>query len=139
MSMQTIIPTLWVGSVEQVEQSVCFYKEKLGFDIEFALNGDSGELLHASVASGGVKLMVGYKEADCDPLGGGAELYVMTDEVDAYYARVRDAGTAITREITDEWWGDRLFTVTDPGGYVLTFAQTVREFDPAARPAAATA
>ncbi|MGH2587560.1 MAG: VOC family protein [Dehalococcoidia bacterium] len=136
MSMQTVIPMLHVSSIEQ---SVDFYKEKLGFDLEFAMNGDGGKMLHASVSNGDVKLMIGYPDGEARPLGGGAELYIMTDAVDAYHARVRDAGTALSKEITDEWWGDRLFTVTDPDGYVLTFAQTVREFDPSRIPTAATA
>ena len=47
-------------------------------------------------------------------------------------------GASITMEIQDQFWGDRTFTVTDPEGYVLTFAQTVRAFDPS-QPMPATA
>ena len=142
MGLKQLQPILWVSDIER---SVDFYTEKLGFDLGFAMTGDGGRMLHASVVNGDVTLMLGYKDEANTPvegrgLGGGAELYTMMDGVDDYYARVRGAGTAFTQELTDQYWGDRTFTVTDPDGYVLTFAETVRAFDPAHdRPAVATA
>lgn len=131
MSMKEIQPILHVSSIER---SVEFYQEKLGFDLGFAMTGDGGRMVHASVINGAVTIMLGYPDpADADQrLGGGAVLYTYLDDVDAYYERVRSAGTAFTEEITDQYWGDRTFTVTDPDGYVLTFAQTVRAFEPQA-------
>ena len=140
MSLKELQPILWVSSIEQ---SVDFYRDKLGFDLGFAMTGDGGRLVHASVTNGSVTLMLGYKDGANIPvegrrLGGGAELYTYADDVDGYYERVRRAGTALTQEITDQYWGDRTFTVTDPDGYVLTFAQTVREFAPDLPAVAAT-
>jgi uncharacterized glyoxalase superfamily protein PhnB len=131
VSMKEIQPIL---SVSSIERSVAFYQEQLGFDLGFAMTGDGGRMVHASVVNGAVTIMLGYKDpADADQrLGGGAVLYTYLDDVDAYYAQVRSAGTALTEEITDQYWGDRTFTVTDPDGYVLTFAQTVRAFEPQA-------
>ena len=42
---------------------------------------------------------------------------------------------AIAEEITDQFWGDRTFSVRDPNGYVLMFARNVHAFDPAKMPA----
>jgi PhnB protein len=129
MSLTAIEPILFVSSIER---SVDFYQEKLGFDLGFAMTGDGGKMLHASVTNGAVKLMLGYAEPSAERRpGGGAELYIYAGDVDEYYERVRSAGTVLTSEIEDQFWGDRTFTVTDPDGYVLTFAQTVRAFDPA--------
>jgi len=128
MSLKAIEPVLFVSSIER---SVDFYQEKLGFDLGFAMTGDGGRMLHASVVNGGVKLMLGYRAPSAEQrLGGGAELYTYVDDVDQYYEQVRSAGAPVTHEIEDQFWGDRIFTVTDPDGYVLTFAQTVRAFDP---------
>jgi PhnB protein len=127
MAMTRIEPILWVSSIER---SVDFYREKLGFNLRFAMTGDGGAMVHASVANGEVTLMLGYRQDGAAPLGDGAELYIYTDDVDAQYERVRSAGATLTRDIADQYWGDRTFTVTDPDEYVLTFAQTVREFDP---------
>lgn len=128
MSLKEVQPILHVSSIEQ---SVEFYQEKLGFDLGFAMTGNGGRMLHASVINGAVTIMLGYDDApDAEQRRGGAVLYTYLDDVDAYYRRVRSAGTALTEEITDQYWGDRTFTVTDPDGYVLTFAQTVRAFEP---------
>lgn len=123
-------PILWVNNIER---SVAYYREKLGFDLRMAINGTDGAMVHAAVANGAVALMLGYKDgvpADPARSGGGAELYINTDGVDALYRHVRHAGTPLTNEIADQYWGDRTFTVTDPDGYVLTFAQPVRAFAP---------
>lgn len=126
MTLKTLTPILWVRSIEH---SVDFYGEKLGFDLQFAMTGDGGKMLHASVVNGDVTLMIGSKEDGTLP-GDGAELYISLDGVDGYYERVRGQGAPISEAIADQYWGDRTFTVTDPDGYVLTFAQTVRAFDP---------
>jgi len=126
VTLKSLEPILWVRSIED---SVAFYQEKLGFELQFAMTGDGGKMLHASVVNGDVALMLG--DAADRSRGGGAELYTYAENVDEYYARVRAAGAQFTQEITDQYWGDRTFTVTDPDGYVLTFAQTVRGFDPA--------
>jgi PhnB protein len=130
VSFKEVQPILFVSSIER---SVEFYQEKLGFDLGFAMTGDGGRMVHASIVNGAVTIMLGYKNpADADQrLGGGAVLYTYVDDVDEYYERVRSSGATLTEEIVDQYWGDRTFTVTDPDGYVLTFAQTVRAFDPA--------
>jgi PhnB protein len=127
LPLREIDPVLFVSSIER---SVEFYQEKLDFDLGFALTGDGGRMLHASIVNGGVKIMLGYAGSSLEQrLGGGAELYTYVDDVDDYHERVRAAGTVLTRDIEDQFWGDRTFTVTDPDGYVLTFAQTMRPFD----------
>lgn len=129
MSLDAMQPILFVSSIEQ---SVDFYQEKLGFVLGFAITGDGGRMLHASIVHGAVTLMLAYADPAVERrLGGGAELYVYVDDVDGYYERVLTAGTVLSRDIEDQFWGDRTFTVTDPDGYVITFAQTVRAFDPA--------
>jgi PhnB protein len=132
VALKEIQPILWVSNIER---SVEFYQRKLGFDLGFAMTGDGGVMVHASVINGDVTLMLGYKDEATTPvegrlLGGGAELYTYVDDVDAYFAQARAAGSVFTQEVTDQYWGDRTFTVTDPDGYVLTFAQTVRAFAP---------
>ena len=126
--LKTLEPILYVRSIEE---AVEFYRTKLGFELSFAMHGPDGRMMYASVRNGDVCLMLGHDDALADRLGGGAEMYISAQDVDRYYEHVRAAGVAPTREIADQFWGDRTFTVTDPDGYVLTFAQTVREFDPA--------
>lgn len=122
-------PILWVADIER---SVAFYQEQLRFELDFILHGTNDRMVMASVRSGSVGLLIGYrKDASVPPtmLGGGAELYILTDDVNALHDHVRVTPSAIVRPIADQPWGDRTFVVTDPDGYVLQFAQSVTPFD----------
>jgi PhnB protein len=127
LSLREIDPVLFVSSIER---SVEFYQCQLGFDLGFALTGDGGKMLHASIVNGDVTILLGCTDSSMDRRPSGVELYTYVDDVDEYYARVCSAGAVPSRDLADQFWGDRSFTVTDPDGYVLTFAQSVRAFDP---------
>ncbi|MGG7569444.1 VOC family protein [Streptomyces sirii] len=47
--------------------------------------------------------------------------YVVTDHVDALYERLRGAGVEILREIADQSYGSREFSVADPEGNKWSF------------------
>jgi PhnB protein len=136
--VQTLTPNLYVSSIEE---AVEFYG-RIGFGLEFAMNGENGRMMHASVQQGEVRFMFG---SNCegyavDRRGAGSpELYINLADVDAYFDRVRGSGAEILEEVTDQFWGDRTFTIRDPWGHILTFAQTVRAFDPTMMPSAAPA
>jgi PhnB protein len=49
------------------------------------------------------------------------------DDIDQYYTMVKDKGVNMVEDITDQFWGDRSFSLKDPDGYQLTFAKTMRE------------
>jgi catechol 2,3-dioxygenase-like lactoylglutathione lyase family enzyme len=46
-----------------------------------------------------------------------------TDDVDGTFARLRDAGTEIVQEPTDQFWGVRDFAVRDPSGNLVRIDQ----------------
>jgi len=48
-------------------------------------------------------------------------IYVVTDDPDAVYERAKRAGAEVVRDIQDEDYGGRSFSVNDPGGNVWTF------------------
>jgi uncharacterized glyoxalase superfamily protein PhnB len=60
------------------------------------------------------------------------ELYIEVEKVNEYHDRVRANGVKISEPLTDQWWGDRTFTVMDPFGYLIWFYQTVGEVKPPA-------
>jgi uncharacterized glyoxalase superfamily protein PhnB len=68
--------------------------------------------------------------------GGGAasghSVMVRVDDVDAHHARVRAAGGEIVQPPTTWSYGERQYSVTDPGGHAWTFSQSVDDVDPAA-------
>ena len=62
--------------------------------------------------------------------GGGGEVMVRVDDVDAHAARARDAGATIVSEPTDHPYGERQYTARDPGGHQWTFSQTIADVAP---------
>lgn len=126
MALKSLTPIL---NAKDLEASVAYYQQKLGFTLEWAMRGPDGRMVHVSVAKDDVRLMLGVHP---DGVTGapGATLYIDIDDVDAYYSTVRAAGATILEEPKDQFWGDRTFMVVDLDGYVFMVGQTVKEIDP---------
>lgn len=52
---------------------------------------------------------------------GNDSLYLVTDDPDGLYRRAVDAGAAVVRDLTDEDYGSRGFSVRDPEGNLWSF------------------
>lgn len=135
--MATIQPII---HVDDVDASLAYYRDVLGFNVDFTLADGSGKTVHAEISRNGACIMFGaadtLSEAARSLLGAGTVLYITDNDadIDAYYAEVRGRGAKITEEICDQFWGDRTFSVKDPDGYNLTFARNIRPFDPTVSP-----
>lgn len=118
--------------VTNLEQSVEFYSESLGFDqLE---QGDRS----ATFDTGRCQLVV-EKDFDEETLsqfgltppqgqrGEGAILVVTVDDVDAVYERATTAGVETLIEPQAVSWGRELFLVRDPNGYVLEISRPLEE------------
>jgi uncharacterized glyoxalase superfamily protein PhnB len=69
---------------------------------------------------GGNEIMLGQPQR---PVEGTALIMVYVDDVDAHYARARDAGAAIEDEPADEGHGERRYAARDPQGHTWYFGQ----------------
>ena len=49
--------------------------------------------------------------------------YVVTDDVDGLYERVKAAGVTFVRDLADEDYGNRDFTISDPEGNLWCFGR----------------
>lgn len=128
--MKSITPSL---AVADIDASVRFYAEVLGFDVTFTLPGEDGALVHASVRRGDSDIMFGKLDQsnphDQGQLGKGVVLYATVDDnedIDAYFERVRDAGARVVQEPTDQFWGHRDWAIADPDGYHLYISKVIR-------------
>ena len=128
--MKSIIPAL---AVADIEASVRFYSEVLGFDVQFTLPGPDGKLIHASVKRGDSTVMFGQLDPsnphDQGKLGAGVALYATvadSEDIDAYFQRVKEAGATVVQEPTDQFWGNRDWIIADPDGYLLWIGKEMR-------------
>lgn len=113
--------------VHNVMESVNYYRNQLGFGVEFLYRETpESEPTHAGVARGhwtGSRVVIQLSEA---PQGRSIEpagyLYVFVDaHIDALYEQYREQGVEIVAPPQNYPWGLREFTIRDPDGHKLRF------------------
>ena len=122
-------------SVDSVDKARGFYVDKLGFGHMMGVLGKDGQLDFCTVSLGGAKVMLMRPPEKMEGTGATSskrpvEIYLEVADVDAYFEQVKKRSVKITSALTDQWWGDRTFTVIDPFGYQIWFYQHVGEPKP---------
>jgi uncharacterized glyoxalase superfamily protein PhnB len=130
--MPHVIPMI---AVESVDLARSFYVDKLGFGHMMGMLGKDGQLDFCTVTLDGAKVMLMRPQQRVDGIGTSSakrpvEIYLEVADVTKYHNDVKKRGVSITNPLTDQWWGDRTFTVMDPFGYQVWFYQTVAEPKP---------
>jgi len=133
MASSNLSPILYV---DDIDQALRFYRDGLGFtELWTAAGPDGGAPIIAAVQVEDASLMVSqmpmFAPANGGPRGDGVTMWFnLAEPVDDYFARFRDvSGATVTQEPIDYPWGDRAFTLRDPFGYTLTFANFTQPDD----------
>jgi PhnB protein len=116
-----IFPVL---AVKDIDASVKFYTDKLGFKLDFNLAGPDGKNTTAALSLGEGNSMMLSSDAALQNRGQGVVLMIYlpdSKDINAYYQDTQAKGVSITQPIKDEYWGDRVFSLTDLDGYYLSF------------------
>jgi lactoylglutathione lyase len=109
--------------VSDVERSLRFYTEELGFRITFSFP-DKGPPVFASLElEDGSKLAIGGPKDPVEP--GSTALWLYTDDIDAAFADLREAGVEVVAEPEDQPWGERVASLRDPDGYTIHLGSPV--------------
>ena len=113
-----------IFTVTDIERSVRFYTETLGFVVDEKFKAESGTpqgvMLKAGVCRLGLSQDDWAKGRDRQR-GVGVRVWCTTvQDVDAFARRVKADGYKLTQEPTDEPWGGRSFALDDPDGFHLT-------------------
>ena len=125
-----LTPNLLVASVER---SLDFYTRVLGFERGMTVPEQS-PFVFASVTDGPVEIFFNDAAAAAKeypafagrPIGATGTMYIEVDGVDALHERIK-AQVKIAMPLVTQFYGMREFAIEDPDGYVITFAQRVRE------------
>lgn len=111
---------VFVGTTD-FERSTAFYADLLGFPIDESWDDPDGRGTLFRATSGGViEIVEDSPDHPCEPVCGVTVALEVAD-VDATYARVRDAGVPIVEPIGDRPWGHRNFEIRDPNGLGIVF------------------
>src|SRR5688572_10391235 len=121
MTNWQVAPMLGVSSVPD---AVSFFCEKLGFEPPQALYGPPEERVYAVVRRGGIEVHLqirrrGIFAAPREDHEGDA--YFQVADVDALRAEFAAKSVKFLRDVQDEPYGLRDFTIESPDGHRLTF------------------
>lgn len=122
--MPTILQNHYVLAVHNVRDSARFYVDVLGFSIVSEPGG------WFFVKKDNCMIMLGECPNDMHPSELGCHNYfgyLVVDDVDAYYADVRDKGAHMLNEPSDKPWGMREFGVKTPDGHRIMIGQEIRQ------------
>jgi len=121
--------------LDRAASNIDWYKHALGAEELTRALGPDGKVMHAEIKIGDTILMVN------DAMGGGksptalggspASLWVYVPDCDALFNRATAAGAQVAMPLTDQFWGDRSGTLTDPSGYQWTIATRKEDLTPA--------
>jgi uncharacterized glyoxalase superfamily protein PhnB len=120
--------TIWPTHVyADAPGAIRFLVDAFGFEESIVVAGESDAVVeHAQLRwpeGGGVMLGSANREGNefsQRPTGAGS-VYVVTDEPDKLFDRAIAAGAQLVRELRDEDYGSRGFSVRDPEGNIWSF------------------
>lgn len=101
------------------EQTVAFYRDILGFEVDRAWDrdgGDRGTIFRSPNGTGLIEIEAGDEPPSI--LGG---FYIEVVDVDACYERTRAAGAPVRKQLGPTSYGHRNFKTVDPNGVEVSF------------------
>jgi lactoylglutathione lyase len=131
MEFNSLIPELIVSDIEQ---SVHFYKDLLGFNVEY----ERSEEKFAFLSVGSAQLMLlqdndsqHSRTGDLDaPRGRGINFSIRVNNLDDMFISLEAAGHPLRIPIREQWHrqgdvlhGEKQLWVMDPDGYLLRFVE----------------
>ena len=118
--------------VKDLQASIAFYRERLGFQVDF--QGPEGDVYYAGVSRDGVGIMLKTILPDVLPCPNHTrhpwarwDAYIYTLDPDSLFDEFRQRGVPFVKELSfidDGLWG---FEITDADGYVIAFFQIRHE------------
>jgi uncharacterized glyoxalase superfamily protein PhnB len=112
-------------TVNDLERSLAWYRDILGFGVEETWK-DEGKITGVSLKAGDVSFMIGqddWKKGRDRKKGEGFRIFCLTKgNVDRLAERIQANGGRLDQGPTDQPWGVRDISLTDPDGFKITIA-----------------
>ncbi len=107
--------------VKGAAQAIDFYKKAFGATEIMRFPGPDGKVAHAEIKIGDSTIMMADEtDANRGPqTAGGSPVSLMlyVDDVDKTFKQAVSSGAKSTRPVADQFYGDRMGTLTDPFGH----------------------
>jgi uncharacterized glyoxalase superfamily protein PhnB len=127
----TVVPVLVYEDVTAVIEWLC---DTFGFKERLRAAGPGGSVSHAQLDIGDCAVMLGRQGGEFrSPRPNEVTQYltVHVEDVDGHFERSRQRGARILKPPANMPFGERQYTVEDPGGHRWTFSQSIADVDPA--------
>jgi catechol 2,3-dioxygenase-like lactoylglutathione lyase family enzyme len=113
--------------VEQIERSVAFYRDKLGFALREHADSD-GRMYWCRMERGGASIMLEQSSegeiAPGEPPARGVVFYFLCDDADLMHAELAARGLTVDRPQV-AFYGMKQLFVPEPDGYAICFESPV--------------
>lgn len=122
--------------VDGAADAIAFYTTVLGATERVRMDGPNGVIGHAELQLGDSMIMLADEHPDIDVRGprhfGGTpvSIHVYVADVRAVFAAALAAGAKPMREVTDEFYGDRIGSFEDPWGHRWHIASHFEDVTP---------
>ncbi|QFU09557.1 Glyoxalase-like domain protein [Rhodobacteraceae bacterium THAF1] len=120
----TLVPYL---SYVDAKAAMTFLQAAFDFATIQAFDDENGRLVHGEMKYEGAIIMLG--SADARHTGSSPGLYIVVDDLDAHFARARDAGADIVYPPEDTEFGTRRYRCRDPEGHEWSFGTYRPQFE----------
>jgi len=118
--------------VNNVEEPLSFYHDRLGFEIES--QNPEAEPPMASIRAGSLRVTLVQQLETMLKRGRGVHFVLGVSEVDDFHKRLTESGVKVS-EPRDEGWGGRFVSLQDPDGYRLFFVTWEKQSNNSQTPA----
>ena len=124
--------------VSDAKKSLEFYHKAFDFSQAMDPMEHEGKIVHAEMTFLDTRVMFAPEGAMGNPVKTPnhsdhpcpINLYIYCENVDQHFEKAKNSGAKILSQPEDAFWGDRMYRVSDPDGYIWTFAQNIADFDP---------
>jgi PhnB protein len=122
--------------VRGAAQALEFYKKAFGAATEVCMPMPDGKIMHAEMKIGDSFVMLADENPDWGATGpqllGGvtSSILLYIENVDARFQQALDAGCTVLMPLQNQFWGDRMGTLTDPFGHHWSLATHVEDVTP---------
>jgi PhnB protein len=119
--------------VDDAKRAIEFYKQAFGAEEKFRLPMGDDRIGHAEIKIGDSFVMLADEFPEMGHLGpnsrGGptSSIVLYVEDVDASFKKALDAGAKQQRAVENQFWGDRMGTLTDPFGHQWSLATHVED------------
>ena len=114
-------------TVNDLDRSLSWYRDVLGFGVEETWKNDEGKVMGVSLKAGDVSFMIGqddWAKGRDRKKGEGFRIYCETKKsVDDLAKQIEGKGGRLDSGPTDQPWGVRDISLTDPDGFKITIAR----------------